>query len=221
MPLLSSEKSQIKNKLLSMKFLDLAKNRYSSRKYQNTVIEKEKLDLILESARIAPSAANRQPWHFIVVEDKETLSRLYTTYEREWLHTAPMIIVCCGDHDEVWKRSYDQKDHTDVDVSIAIDHMTLQATELGLATCWICHFDAEKTGNYLTYLKILNLLPFCRSVIRLIQLILTGMIKKENYLSKLFTMRNGKFTVYYINLTIQHSILTVCYLSYSFFLDMN
>ena len=128
-----------------MEFIDLAKLRYSSRSYKDKAVEKEKRDKILEAARIAPSAANRQPWYFIVVENKDTLKELCTTYQRDWLYSAPMIIVCCGDHDSVWIRSLDNKDHLDVDLSIAIDHMTLQAAELDLATCWICHFDVEKT----------------------------------------------------------------------------
>ena len=128
-----------------MKFLELAKLRYSSRNYKQKAVEKDKLDLILEVARIAPSAANRQPWHFIVVQEKENLKKLCSTYGRDWLKTAPLILVCCGDHDQVWIRKEDGKDHTDIDLSIAIDHMTLQATELNLATCWICHFDVEKT----------------------------------------------------------------------------
>ena len=128
-----------------MKFLDLAKIRYSSRSYKNKAVEKEKLNKILEAARIAPSAANRQPWHFIVIEDKNSLKELCTTYQKDWLHSAPIIIVCCGDHDNVWIRSRDNKNHLDVDLSIAIDHMTLQAAELDLATCWICMFDVEKT----------------------------------------------------------------------------
>ena len=131
-----------------MEFLQLAKLRYSSRRYKEKAIEKEKLYKILESARIAPSAANRQPWHFIVVQEKENLDKVCSTYERDWLKTAPLILVCCGDHDEVWIRKHDNKDHLDVDISIAIDHMTLQATELGLATCWICHFDAEKIKEF-------------------------------------------------------------------------
>ena len=145
-----------------MKFLDLAKLRYSSRNYKGKAVEKEKLDKILEAARIAPSASNRQAWHFIVIEDKNTLKELWETYQREWIQTAPMIIVCCGDHDNVWIRSHDNKDHLDIDLSIAIDHMTLQATELDLATCWICHFDVEKTKqlfNLADHIEPIALLP--------------------------------------------------------------
>jgi len=57
--------------------------------------------------------------------------------------------VICGDHERAWKRKVDGKDHSDVDVAITTDHMTLQATELGLATCWICNFDVERTRELL------------------------------------------------------------------------
>jgi nitroreductase len=125
-----------------MKFLDLAKARYSCRSFKQQQVEDEKLMKVLEAARIAPSAANYQPWHFIVIKDEANKSRVCGTYSRDWLKTAPVLIVACGDHHNVWKRK-DGKDHADVDLGIAVDHMTLQATELGLATCWICAFNAE------------------------------------------------------------------------------
>ena len=127
-----------------MTFLELAKKRYSCRHYDNRQVEKEKLGLVLEAGRIAPSAVNFQPWHFIVIQERENLEALYKIYHREWFQTAPCVIVICGNHDKSWKRKQDNKDHCDIDVAIAVDHMTLQATDLGLATCWICNFDKEK-----------------------------------------------------------------------------
>jgi nitroreductase len=123
-----------------MEFIDLAKARYSCRKYQDKEVEQEKILKVLEAGRVAPSAANRQPWIFIVIKEKENLQKLYATYARDWIKTAPAVIAICGDHSRAWVRA-DGKDHTDVDASIATDHMTLAATELGLATCWICAFD--------------------------------------------------------------------------------
>jgi nitroreductase len=123
-----------------MEFLELAKARYSCRNYKDKEVEEEKIMAVLEAGRIAPSAANRQPWVFIVVREKKNLEKIYGTYARDWIQTAPVIIAICGDHSRAWVRS-DGKDHTDVDVSIATDHMTLAATEQGLATCWICAFD--------------------------------------------------------------------------------
>jgi len=144
-----------------MKFLDLAKRRYSCRKYDKRPAEQEKLDLILEAARIAPSAANCQPWHFIVIRDKEVLKKIHSTYHCDWLKEAPCIIIICGDHSHSWKRK-DGKDHSDIDIAIAVDHMTLQAAELGLGTCWICNFDnglCSKLMNLPSNLEPAVLLP--------------------------------------------------------------
>lgn len=133
-----------------MKFLELAKNRYSCRKYLSKPVEDEKLHKILEAGRIAPSASNKQPWYFVVTKEPENLKKMHATYHREWFDTCPVVLTICGDTNASWTRSSDQKDHTDIDVSIAIDHITLQATELGLATCWICNFyvdEVKKTLN--------------------------------------------------------------------------
>lgn len=144
-----------------MTFLDLAKQRYSCRKYKPQPIEEEKLLKVLEAARIAPSACNLQPWHFVVLRDKKSLEMISATYKREWFKTAPAVIVVCGDHEASWKRS-DHKDHCDVDISIAIDHITLQAAELGLATCWVCNFDAMKCAelmNLPSHIEPIALIP--------------------------------------------------------------
>lgn len=122
-------------------FLELAKQRYSCRNYEDRPVEQEKLELVLEAGRVAPSAVNFQPWHFYVIRDAGKLERAHAVYHREWFRTAPCVIVICGDHEHSWKRKADGKDHCDIDVAITADHMTLQATELGLATCWICNFD--------------------------------------------------------------------------------
>ena len=126
-----------------MTFIDLAKKRYSSRNYQDKQVEKELLLQVLEAGRVAPSAKNKQPWHFVVITKEESLKKIKECYERDWIESANCVIVVCGDHREAWRRA-DGKIHTDVDVSIAIDHMTLAATDLGLATCWVCKFDVLK-----------------------------------------------------------------------------
>jgi len=126
-----------------MTFLELAKSRYSVRNYLPQPIEDEKLNYILECGRIAPSAANYQPWVIVVVRDPVVKKKLEDTYNREWLRQAPVILVFLGNHEQAWKRS-DGKDHTDVDLAIVADHITLAAAEQGLGTCWICNFDAAK-----------------------------------------------------------------------------
>ncbi|MBK3519061.1 nitroreductase family protein [Carboxylicivirga marina] len=124
-----------------MHFNQLLRERYSIREYKPLKVSKALVIEVLEAGRMAPSAANKQPWNFILVSDENNLKTLKSAYDREWFKNVPQMIVVCGNHNESWKRSTDQKDHCDVDAAIAIDHMTLRATELGLGTCWVCHFD--------------------------------------------------------------------------------
>ncbi len=124
-----------------MKFIELARKRFSSRHYQKKEIPKNIILEILEAGRVAPSAANRQPWYFIVVNNQSLLREIHKTYPRDWFAEAPVAIIICGDHHQSWVRKHDNKDHCDIDAAIATDHMTLAATDLGLATCWICNFD--------------------------------------------------------------------------------
>ncbi len=124
-----------------MSVLDLMKKRCSVRKFVDKPVETAKLEQVLEAGRIAPSACNRQPWRFVVVTDAELLKTVAAACAQDWPEPAPAIIVACGDHRESWRRG-DGKDHLDVDVAIAVDHMSLAATDLGLGTCWVCWFDA-------------------------------------------------------------------------------
>jgi len=144
-----------------MSFLELAKKRYSVRKYKDQPVEREKLLQVLEAARNAPSACNFQPWHFIVLTDETIKSKVAETYPRDWFKKAPVVIVACGDHSVSWKRA-DEKDHRDVDLAIAVEHMALAAAELGLGTCWICAFDAKRCHEILALpdnLEVIALLP--------------------------------------------------------------
>lgn len=124
----------------AMVFLELAKKRYSVRKYSDKKVEKEKLDLILEAGRVAPTGANRQPQRLIVVQGQEGLEKIGKAAN---IYGAPCAIVVCSDTEEVWVRPMDGKKLTDIDASIVTDHMMLQATELGLGTVWICYFKPD------------------------------------------------------------------------------
>ena len=145
-----------------MNFIELVTKRYSVRNFEPRPVEKENILYVLEAARLSPSAVNFQPWRFIVITDPELLKLVQTFYHRAWLTTAPAIIIALGNHKKGWYRSSDGKDFTDVDVTIAIDHLTLAATERGLGTCWICNFDVEKcrkTLNLPDYLEPFALIP--------------------------------------------------------------
>lgn len=131
-----------------MSFLSLAKERYSCRDYSSKKLAEEQIMQVLEAARVAPSAVNAQPFHFVVITDESLREDISSCYSRPWLKTAPVILAACGDHSVSWRRA-DGKDHCDIDVAIAVDHITLMAAEMGLATCWICKFDAIKCAQIL------------------------------------------------------------------------
>ncbi len=131
-----------------MDFKQLAEARYSARSYETRDVEPAKLDLVLEAARLAPTAANRQAFRIIVVTDPELRAHMKDAYHREWFYTAPVIIVACGIPDRNWVRA-DGKNYNDVDVSIVMDHLILQAADLGLGTCWIADFDAHAVKEIL------------------------------------------------------------------------
>lgn len=103
------------------------------------------MQYILDCVRLAPSAVNSQPWKFIVLKTDEARERLYPYYDRPWFREAPIVIICCADHTQSWKRRSDGKDHADIDVAIATEHLCLAAAEQGLGTCWVCNFDVEGT----------------------------------------------------------------------------
>lgn len=122
--------------------LQLSASRYSCRFYRDQMPEREQLEYILNCVRLAPSAVNRQPWRFRVVQSVEARLKLQQCYDREWFTTAPMYILASILHDEEWVRS-DGKAHGNIDIAIAVEHLCLAATELGLGTCWVCNFDAQ------------------------------------------------------------------------------
>jgi nitroreductase len=121
-----------------MKFLELAKKRYSARSYQNKPVEAEKIHEILEAGRVAPTACNNQPQKILVIQTPEGIAKITKGYRAISATTA---LIICADHQESWRRSYDGKDSSDIDAAIITDHMMLCATELGLDSVWICAFN--------------------------------------------------------------------------------
>jgi len=128
-----------------MDFQTLVKLRYSIRSYDDTrAVEKDKLLRILEAGRMAPSAANRQPWTFVVVQSKAILEQLHQCYPASWFKQAPVVLVVKGNKNEAWVRRSDGYNALETDLTIAMDHMILAATDEGLASCWIAAFDPAK-----------------------------------------------------------------------------
>ena len=123
-----------------MNFFDLIERRYSVRGYKSDPVEKTKLEKVLEAAWLAPSAANRQPFQFLVIETKDKQEELLRIYDRHWFVQAPLIICACVIPSKAWSR-FDGKNYGEVDTTIAMDHLILAAAELGLGTCWIAAFN--------------------------------------------------------------------------------
>jgi nitroreductase len=137
-----------------MDVFDAVRARRSVRGYSSTPVPKEKLDRILESGRLAPSAMNLQPWHFIVVEDADKREEMSKARYAKFLKEAPVVIVGCGD-----KKSSPK--WYAVDTTIALQNMVLTATSEELGTCWIGSFDEEVIRRLLkipTHLAIVALL---------------------------------------------------------------
>lgn len=123
-----------------MEFLELAKKRFSTRRYSAKKVEKELLDKILEAGRVAPTAANHQPQKILVVtsdEGKAKIDKAATVY------SAPAILIVCADLDQGWVRNYDSKNCAEIDATIVTTHMMLQATELELGSLWLTWFDPD------------------------------------------------------------------------------
>lgn len=126
-----------------MTLLELVKKRKSVRHFLDKKIDPETLNYIIECARLAPSAVNFQPWHFYIIESEESKSLIHKCYPRRWFSspTIPVYILACIDKNASWKRDHDEKDHGDIDIAIAVEHICLAAAEVGLGSCWVCHFD--------------------------------------------------------------------------------
>ncbi|UCB46705.1 MAG: nitroreductase family protein [Spirochaetota bacterium] len=127
-------------------------NRYSVREYLDREVEDDKLKNILEAGRIAPSANNAQPWKFIVVKSPEKRQKIAerTTWGK-FIANAPVLIVACKTQDSWMMGGW--FDSAVLDIGIAVDHMTLQATHLGLGTCWVGDFNENLVKKLLNIPK--------------------------------------------------------------------
>lgn len=128
-----------------MAFIDLAKQRYSERYFDSKPVEKEKLDLILEAGRLAPTGCNYQPQRVYVIQSKEAMEKAIST--KASLCGCPIVMLVCFDKNEVWKnyadRCYDEYNCGEQDASIVAASMMFQAEELGVHSLWIRGFDSK------------------------------------------------------------------------------
>ena len=143
-----------------MDIFEAIQKRYSCRSYEARPVEQSKLARVLEAARLAPSAKNLQDWRFVVVTDADTKAKLAEAANNQhFVGTAAVVLVACSNSDYVMTCG---QAIGPIDVSIALEHIALQATAEGLATCWIGAFQAEKVRAILGIPKdvsIIELMP--------------------------------------------------------------
>lgn len=133
-----------------MDFENLINNRYSCRHYSPDPIEDVKMAKVLEAARLAPTAANRQPFQIIIIKTENNGENLMKIYHRDWFIQPPVVLCVCIEPNEGWKRKkYDDQSYAVVDAAIVVDHITLQAADIGLATCWIGDFNPQTAREFL------------------------------------------------------------------------
>ncbi len=144
-----------------MELKEIIEKRESVRNYEDRVVPKEKLERILDAARLAPSASNRQPWKFIVVTEKKRRQELAEAANGQtFVGQAAIIIIAVATRPE-HIMSCGVASHP-VDLAIAVDHMTLAAVDEGLGTCWIGAFSQDKVKKLLNIpeeYRVVTLLP--------------------------------------------------------------
>lgn len=130
-------------------FTSLTSARISVRGYRPDPVPDDLLERILDTARMAPSAANRQPWRIVVAIERSLREAIHAAYPREWLLQAPVILAVCVDSSVAWTRAEDGWNAADTDGAILMTHLTLAAAAAGLGTCWIAAFSPDKLRSAL------------------------------------------------------------------------
>ena len=142
-----------------MDFFETLQKRHSVRSYKNLPVEKEKLDRVLEAARLAPTAVNFQAFRIFVLSTKGREEELKKIYPKEWFVQAPYILGVFTVKDKCWVRR-DGKNYGDVDSAIVMDHIVLAATALGLGTCWVANFRTDGVREVLKPAENLEAVAF-------------------------------------------------------------
>jgi nitroreductase len=132
-----------------MEYSELIAARYSVRAYRPDPVEDEKLRAVLEAARLAPTADNRQPFQLVVMRTAGRAEEIGRIYPRPWFVQAPLVIAVCAISSQAWVRESDRFNARLIDAAIVADHMILAATNLGLGTCWIAAFNVEAARSVL------------------------------------------------------------------------
>jgi len=125
-------------------FAGVVRTRSSIRDYDPArPVPRPVLERILEAGRLAPSAANRQPWRFIVASSPGALAGVRRCYAKPWFNDAPHVLAVTGSANAAWTRQADGWNSLETDLAIAMDHLVLAAAAEGVGTCWIANFQPD------------------------------------------------------------------------------
>lgn len=129
-------------------FSDLAKARFSVRKFDGRPVPKRKLQKILEAGRVAPTAKNNQPQKVYVLESKEAIEKINSVCS--CIYGATTDLVVCYDKSLIWHNPLDAEVNSgQIDTSIVLTHMMLEAQEQGVNSCWVCYFNPKEVSQAL------------------------------------------------------------------------
>ena len=133
-----------------MNVLEAIKNRRSVRTYADRPLPAEVFQKLCDALRFAPSACNYQPWRFILIQDPQLRQQVAQACKKQtWMAQAPLIVVGCGFPEQAYKGMGGAKNSVEIDLAIALDHLSLVAVSEGLGTCWIGAFDEPSVRKLL------------------------------------------------------------------------
>ncbi len=142
-----------------MDVFELIRTRRSIRRYREELVERDKIEKILEAARLSPSALNRQPWRFVLVSSQEAIDGINYACNQTW--EAPYMVLACADPRESWVRE-DGENYWKVDTALAMQNLMLAAWEEGLGTCWVSSFNENDLKAMLgipEHIRVLAITP--------------------------------------------------------------
>ncbi len=129
-----------------MTFMELAKARYSVRGFADKAVEQEKLDKIIEAGIVAPTAKNQQPFRIYVMKSAEAMEKMNKL--TRCIYGAPIALLVCYNEEEAWHSPFNEEyDAGEMDATIVLTHMMLEAWELGIGSCWVGLFDHDEAAK--------------------------------------------------------------------------
>ena len=129
-----------------MDFMTLAKERFSVRTFSDKAVEQEKLDKIIEAGMIAPTAKNQQPVRIYVMKSAEAMEKMNAL--TRCIYEAPMALLVCYNEEEAWHSPFNEEyDAGEMDATIILTHMMLEAWEQGIGSCWVGLFDHNEAAK--------------------------------------------------------------------------